>query len=132
MKNETNLNGENVVFHGDVILSKTNSSKNFDDNDGEIDCGISLLNGGSRVLDNGVMLKEIEFSGLSDHNLGLHLHDFKTTRVLGDKLNNLVRITNIDENSLSFADGRLKIGDCILNINDRSVIGLCVNEVRYK
>ena len=96
----------------------------------EDDFGVSLQISGNEEQDKGVMFKVIEFTGLSEgEGLGVQLQSSELARVSDDKpSSSSIRVTDIEKNSVAFVDGRLKVGDCILKINDSSLTGLSTNE----
>ena len=96
------------------------------------DFGVSLQIGGNGEQDKGIMFKIIEFTDLSESEvLGVQLQEFELARVSDDKTTLSIQVTDIEKNSVAFADGRLKIGDCILKINDHSLTALSTNEAGY-
>ena len=111
-----------------IVQCDTNSST---------DVGVGLqhdCDGGNEKQDESIKFKVIEFTSLSDGEIfGVQLHTFEPSQVLDDisTFTLSVRVTDIEKNSVASIDGRLKIGDCILKINDKNLTGLSTGEARY-
>jgi hypothetical protein len=99
---------------------------------GEDVSGVSLQIGGNEGQEKSIMFKVVDFAGLSEgKGLGIHLQSSEFAQVSDDKpSSSSIRIVDIEKNSVAFVDGRLKVGDCILKINDTSLTGLFTEEAR--
>ena len=121
-QNETPLLVEEQASSTDTAVQ--GSSKTEDD------FGVILQISGNERQNKGVMFKVIEFTDLSEgEGLGVRLQSFELARVSDDKpSSSSIRVTDIEKNSVAFVDGRLKVGDYVLKINDSSLTGLSTNE----